>query len=223
MSDPIKYPCPHCQTRKVETVATAPYIRGFLLAYQYGSKTFVGCVPCVRKKVAGEAGLSALIGWYSISAVFVNPFLILYNLIQLPFIRINYDKARAKLETAGVPDDRDAVDLTEVGYALAAAMIAVDGTCAPAEIARTQELGATLLRGFDPKRFEAVLAAVKQLPPIQGTAGALADALDDDGKQAFFNFLLAIAQSDGSANESEMQLLTDIAQHMRYTPVAVTA
>ena len=74
--------CPHCKSNKVETIAKAPYVRGFLLAYQLGSKTFIGCTSCVRKKIFKEVGLSMLLGWLSISALIINPFLIIWNLIQ---------------------------------------------------------------------------------------------------------------------------------------------
>ena len=74
------YPCPYCHQKPLETVATAPYVRGFIAAYQAGSKTFIGCVPCVRKKVLGEAALSLFIGWFSITALILNPFMIVYNL-----------------------------------------------------------------------------------------------------------------------------------------------
>lgn len=213
---PIKYPCPHCQHRNIETVATAPYIRGMVLAYQYGTKPFFGCTRCVRLKVLGEAGLSALIGWFSITAVFVNPFLILYNLLQTPFIRVNYAKARDRLRAAGVPDD-PGMDLTDVGYALAAWMITIDQTLAPAEVERARELGAKFLRAFDPQRLDEALGNVKTLPAATELAALLSE-LSPDGKKAMFDYLLAIAQADGAPNNAETQLLTDIAEQMKYTP-----
>ena len=47
----IDYACPYCEESKIEAAATAPYVRGFLIAFQYGTKSFVGCTSCVRKKL----------------------------------------------------------------------------------------------------------------------------------------------------------------------------
>ena len=33
--------CPTCQERELDTLATLPYVRGFLIAYQIGTKKFI--------------------------------------------------------------------------------------------------------------------------------------------------------------------------------------
>ncbi len=131
---PIGYSCPYCEGKNIETVATAPYVRGFLVAYQMGSKNFIGCVPCVRKLMFKEVGKSTAIGWFSITALFINPVLIAYNLCRAPFVRVNYKKARKTLEKASVPEDAGTIDLTEMGYVLAVAMIAADGQIEQSEL-----------------------------------------------------------------------------------------
>ena len=57
---PGGYRCPYCNQRSLETVATAPYVRGFLIMMLIGSKSFIGCVPCVRSRVLGEAGSASV-------------------------------------------------------------------------------------------------------------------------------------------------------------------
>ena len=137
----INFPCPYCDKNKIETTATAPYVRGFLIAYQYGTKSFIGCASCTRKKVLGEVGLSGAIGWFSITALFINPLLICYNLITIPFIRANYAKARKKMNELGIPEDAGNVDVTNIGYGLAVAMIAADGSIDVEEIEVAEEVG----------------------------------------------------------------------------------
>ena len=46
-AEPISYSCPYCEGRNIETAAKAPYVRGFVLAYQIGSKSYIGCARCV--------------------------------------------------------------------------------------------------------------------------------------------------------------------------------
>lgn len=100
----IPIPCPFCEKRGLETAATAPYVRGLVLAYEIGSKTFVGCRGCVRLKMLQEAGLSALIGWFSISALFINPVLIVYNVVRAIFVSTNLEKVRLELRKLGIPE-----------------------------------------------------------------------------------------------------------------------
>ena len=97
-NDVSEFPCPYCKNASLETTASAPYVRGFLVAYQIGSKAFIGCTSCVRKKVWGEAFLSMLIGWFSITALVINPFMIVYNLIRGCFIGENKKSVAKKLE-----------------------------------------------------------------------------------------------------------------------------
>jgi len=46
--------CPMCHGRPCEAVAQFPIIRGFLLWFQKGQATVVGCVPCVRRELILE-------------------------------------------------------------------------------------------------------------------------------------------------------------------------
>ena len=85
--NPFKgYPCPVCKKGPIETVVTAPYVRGFLLAYQIGSKKFVGCVGCARGELLKEVGLSLLVGWFSPTCIVLNPIFVIYNLVRSPFV-----------------------------------------------------------------------------------------------------------------------------------------
>ena len=154
---PISYSCPYCEGRKIETAATAPYVRGFVLAYQVGSKSFIGCTTCVRGKVLGEAGLSCLLGWFSITTLIINPILIVYNLARTPFIRTNYAKARKKLNDTGIPDDQSHVDITRLGYSLATSMMSADGQIDSEEINVAVKPGKKLFSDFNEEEFKKVV------------------------------------------------------------------
>jgi hypothetical protein len=102
-SNSTGYACPHCRQRELNCQITVPFIRGFLLAYQTGTKRFLGCVSCVRMQLLKEAGLSALIGWFSISAVIVNPLFITYGILRATFLWANPDAVNKTLREAGLP------------------------------------------------------------------------------------------------------------------------
>ena len=211
---PIDYSCPYCEGRSIETVATAPYVRGFLVAYQIGSKDFIGCTSCVRTRVLGEAGLSLLLGWFSITALIINPFLIVYNVLQAPFIRINYAKARKKLAEAGIPEDQSQIDLAQLCYFLAANMIVADGVVEEEEIQVAVASGTNLFPEFDETALRAVLNDRSKLPHAPDIATLLREILSPEAKQALFSYLCEIAQADGHVDDSEKQLLGEIAQNL---------
>ena len=102
-SNSTGYVCPHCKNREMNCQITMPYIRGFLLAFQYGTKRFIDCVSCVRIQILKEVGTSALIGWFSITAVVVNPIFIVYGLLRAIFLWANPEKVRKTLREAGLP------------------------------------------------------------------------------------------------------------------------
>lgn len=216
LARPINFSCPYCEHRKIETVATAPFVRGFVLAYQQGSRTFIGCTSCVRKRVLREAGLSSLLGWFSISAIIMNPFFIVYNLIQTPFIRTDFNKARKRLSDAGVPEDQSQLDITQLGYSLATSMMAVDGKIDSEEIAIAIKMGVNIFPDFSDVDFQAVVKGAKDLPPPQDIASILRETLTADGKKALCSYLWSIAMADGSMDESERRLLAEVAENIDF-------
>ncbi|MEZ4886783.1 MAG: TerB family tellurite resistance protein [Chitinophagales bacterium] len=206
-----EHKCPYCQKEKLETVATAPYVRGFLLAYQIGHNSFIGCVPCVRKKLLGEAGISALIGWFSITAFLINPFLIVYNLIQAAFLKYNPQKVKAKLKEVGIPENLESINLTQIGYALAISMIKADGKVEESEIKQAEEIGEKIFKDFDEAKFRMMLNEQKDVPSIRDLAVILNDVLNEEGKLLIFKYLFAIAQADGNIDSSEALMLSELA------------
>lgn len=206
--------CPYCQVNKLETTATAPYVRGFVLAYQMGSRTFIGCVPCVRKKTLLEAGKSSLLGWFSITSFIINPFLIVYNLGQGALTSANAEKVKRKLAEMGMPAEATEINLNEIGYLLASLMIKADGIVDEAEIVIAETIGEKIFPNFDEARFRLILNSDQQMPDIVDIASLINNVVDKEGKISILRYLIAIAESDGEVDYSEKQLLEKVAYYM---------
>lgn len=202
--------CPRCKSSSIDTVATAPYIRGFVLAYNYGTKRFVGCNPCVRKQLAAEVGLSLLTGWFSITSLLINPMCILWNSARLPFVKANPEQVEQMLRELGV--SRGHIDLPRVAASLAAAMVTADGKVEAEEIVTAISIGTQLLEGFNAALFHEVLENVRRLPSTTELAAMLSGVLDEDGKGALLRYLLAIASADGSTDAAEVAQLQAAAE-----------
>ncbi|MFK8111446.1 MAG: TerB family tellurite resistance protein [Rubripirellula sp.] len=208
------YPCPYCNTNPLETTATAPYVRGFLVAYQIGTKTFIGCVPCVRKKILGEALLSLLIGWFSIVAFVLNPFLIAYNLFRGIFVGENREFVAKKLAQMGLPDSPQGMNVTAVGQALAASMILADGIVEEAELVAAEQAGDEVFDDFDEAALRMLVQTGKNLPPVEDLANMLADTLDQEAKEKVMIYLSEIAMSDGNVSAEEREMLERIGRSL---------
>ena len=201
------YPCPYCHDAQLETVATAPYVRGLIAAYMIGSKSFIGCTSCVRKKVFGEAGLSLLIGWFSITAFFINPVLIIYNMIRGCFVGENQPAVAKKLNQLGLPESPQVADVKSVGFALAASMILADGVVEEAELQAAEKAGDEVFGEFDEAALRMIVMDGKDLPPVEDLASMLRDVLDDEAKDKVMVYLAEIAMADGHVAPEEREML----------------
>ena len=214
MSEEIGYPCPHCAGAKLETVATVPYVRGFILAFQFGSKRFIGCCNCVRKSIFKEVGLSLLIGWFSVTALLINPFLILYGLARGVFVSKNLPGVRKQLRDAGIPDQPNQVDPLTVAYGLAAKMIVADGKVEPAEVEVAVTIGSRMFDGFDAQALNRSIETHSSLPSVEDLASLLHSVLAEEGRSTLYQYLQAIAEADGEVAPEEAAQLERIASRL---------
>jgi uncharacterized tellurite resistance protein B-like protein len=221
--DHVAYLCPYCQKNYLQSVATLPYVRGFLLAVQHGRKKLVGCRSCVRTQVYKETGISALIGWFSPTALFLNPIFIVYGLARGAFVSTNPEAVRQFLREAGIPEPEKPVNLLSVAYGLAASLIAADKKILPEEIAVASELGKRIFENFSDADFRAVLTNHKSLPEPEEFAGMLNRVLKDEDKLTVFRYLLAIASADNEISEDERKLLDRIAAKLNIAIAPATA
>lgn len=208
------YACPYCSERSLESVASLPYVRGFLLAYQVGTKRFVGCRSCVRVQIYKEAGLSTLIGWFSITAFFLNPVFITYGLVRGLFVGKNPDAVRKQLHAAGIPAEPSTVDPLQVAYGLAASMIAADGKVEQEEVMAAVDIGQRLFDGFEPEVLMDKVKNHKSLPGVGVLSSLMSEVLTDDGKDAVYAYMQAIAAADGEVAPEEQAQLDVISQEL---------
>ena len=205
------YTCPYCNQRPLEAVATAPYVRGFVVVMLFGSKSFIGCVPCVRSRVLGEAGWSMLLGWFSPKSLIINPFLIAYNLFRGVLVGANPKSVGKKMRELGLPDKPSFVNVQAVGVALAASMILADGEVNEEEIVAAEKAGDGVFEGFDEAGLRMILQHGKDIPPAEDLAAMLRNVLDNDGKSKVMVFLSEIAMADGNVSQEERDMLQRIA------------
>lgn len=213
--DDVAYACPHCGERDLEAVATLPYVRGYVLAFKFGSKKILGCRKCVRLQLLKETGISSTVGWFSPTALFSNPFLIVYGLGRTACVRRNPNAVRKQLESAGIPEPQAAPNLVRIGYSLAASMIAADEKIQDEEISTAADIGERIFDGFDRSEFNGVVANHSDLPEPAELASVLSTVLDDASKEALYGYLLAIAASDDDLATEEKKLLDTVAENMK--------
>jgi uncharacterized tellurite resistance protein B-like protein len=205
------YPCPYCKEGPLETVATATYVRGYLLHYTIGSKSFTGCVPCVRSKILGETVLSCLLGWFSLRALIINPFLIVCNVFRSVFVKPNHAAVANKLRDLGLPAP-DLIKIQAVGALLTASMILADGEIDEAEIRAAEKAGDEVFGEFDEAGLRMILQQASQLPPAEDLAGMLKDVLD---KAKVMVYLSEIAMADGNVSPEERAMLERVSEALQ--------
>ena len=218
MENPYEgYACPSCGSRSIETVVTIPRVRGFLVAYQFSSRRFPACASCARTELLKEALLSSLVGWFSITALIANPFLIAYNAIRAPFVGKNYDKVAQLFLEAGIPEPGERVDAMQVLYGLATAMIMADGKVEESEIGAAVECGRRLADNFDEAAFRRTIEHHADLPPLGEYARILGQALDTEQKKMMVLYLTMIAVADDDFDDSEKEVLASVGAGMGMT------
>lgn len=219
----MSYSCPTCEQARLDTIATMPYVRGFVVAYQIGTKKFIGCRSCVRKSIFKEVGLSAVIGWFSITALIINPFMLAYGVIRGVTVRPDEAAVRKALADAGIPLDEGGVDVLQIAYGLAAAMIAADGKIEASEVQAAIRIGSSLFEGFDPNALMRLLARPKSLPDPVDLAALLARVLDDGDKLMVYRYLEEIAGADGQVSADEAAMLQRVQQRLAVRPELAAA
>lgn len=211
---PAQYTCPYCDERPLETVARVPYVRGYVVAYTVGYKKMIGCKKCVRKAIYKEAGKSGLLGWFSVTALFLNPVCISYGLVRGVFVGTNPKAVQKQLAAAGLPASPQSVQPLQIAYGLAAAVIAADGKVEAEEVQVAIHHGSHLFHGFDPQWLHQAIGNHKDLPAPEDLAALLANILDDQAKSGVFHYLQSIAAADGNIAAEEQAVLDAVSRRL---------
>ena len=189
----------------MDSSSLVPYVRGLVVAMMFGWSTAVGCNTCVRNAHKHEAGKSGLLGWFSLYALFLNPLLIVYNLIMGFVAPKKPEKVDRMLEKAGMGSAE--VDFTTACYGLGAAMISADGKVDKAELQTAASLGDTLVPNFDLIAFTETVKEQKLLPSPALLAQMLQSELTTEQKERIIAYLTAITVADGHVDRKEVELL----------------
>ncbi|MDA8624044.1 TerB family tellurite resistance protein [Alphaproteobacteria bacterium] len=92
-------------------------------------------------------------------------------------------------------------------YGLAAAMVVADGEIDKNEIEMAETLGARLIPNFDNEAFLKVVRGHAQLPRFNDMVDAVAPLLPMEAKVEIFDYLQAIATSDGQLSPDERHFI----------------
>lgn len=209
----VNYDCPYVENRKLETVASVPYIRGFVLTGPIGTRKFAGSVRGVRAQILKETARSALLGWGSVLGLLLNPLFVLYGLFQALFVRRNLRKVREYLYDLSLPEDGPP-DLVKVCYNLAASLIAADGVIDAQEITTAKSHGGMLFPDFDDSEFEKVVNNWRTLPDPRRMAGMIRSVLNLEQRAQVYDYLNRIAWADGEIHPDEEKMLERVARSM---------
>lgn len=224
----VDVPCPHCGERPIEQAAKAYGVAGFLIAYRLSRRTHVGCGRCTRRKCWGSAAKTAVTGWWSITCIIINPFLIVWNLGRGLLNRGPSSGLVALLQESGVEvrflDDPAAFDprghvgeevlvhgLVQLGCAV---MLAdEDADRAEAAVIRDELAGfATALSSDD---VEAMIEETVQAEPaVDDVAASLGDLLSREGRDAALGLATRVAAADGEVDDQEVALIQAVADEL---------
>lgn len=116
------------------------------------------------------------------------------------------EKAHAKDRLGQFVKQREDSFLNIV-YGLAAAMVAADGEIDHAEIEMAERLGARLIPNFDNDDFMKIVRGYAQLPRFNDMVDAVAPLLPMEAKVEIFDYLQAIATSDGQISPDERHFI----------------
>jgi uncharacterized tellurite resistance protein B-like protein len=92
-------------------------------------------------------------------------------------------------------------------YGLAGAMVVADGEIEEHEIEMAETLGARLIPNFDNEAFLKVVRGHAQLPRFNDMVDAVAPLLPMEAKVEIFDYLQAIATSDGKLSPDERHFI----------------
>lgn len=103
-------------------------------------------------------------------------------------------------------------DVPTVAAALAALLVSADGKISTDEKSVATDLGEKMFPGFSPLVFETLLDGMKDLPSAEDLATKLSSLVDDEGKTAIMNYLVALANADNHVAQVEKDALKEVAK-----------
>lgn len=222
----VDVPCPHCGERPVEESAAAYRATGLLLAYRIHTERVVGCHACVRRECWSAAKVTAVTGWWSVSCLLVNPFLIAQNVVRGLYDRGPSRSLLGTLEDAGIeyefledrsefdPDDHGAASMVAEGLVrLGAAVMMADGDADREEARRIRDAVLELTDAYAASEVQSMIEdAARERPDVDAVVEGLAGTLTLEGRQAALDLAVDVATADGTVTDEEEDTVAEIAE-----------
>jgi len=220
----ISLNCPHCHTKKVETANNAWFIIGYLLGASYGSKTIIGCKPCVQSKTIQNMLLTSVIGWWCFPWGIFTPAVLVQNIVAL-ISTGNQEPLRAFLLQNGMfmedmEIDEDGLSMEDKRVAVTVFyvmhhMVWADGSADEREIEIGADIAARLL-GPAVISLEHVRSVLRsETPPEEGQ---VLESLPPDLQITLMRAALSIAAADGVIEEDEIKEIKNLGRAMMIDP-----
>lgn len=226
----VKISCPYCGERPVESVARAHRVTGLVLWVRWDRFSVLGCHRCIRNELLKAAGKNFLVGWWGITAFFINLFAAPYCLVR-SFVKrgVNEHLVEALHET-GVPweylQEGEDFDPARHSFARFNAQALVQLGVALMDAGRLNTgveedvIVDSLSEGFGlpPQETRGMIDRAREAPqPLAVVAEGLDGLLDDEGKEAAIVFGLSVAAADGEIEDEELAILGELYEHMDVT------
>ncbi|WP_164471707.1 tellurite resistance TerB family protein [Halosimplex salinum] len=220
----VDVPCPYCGTRPIEETADATVVTGYLLAYKIESERHLACHACLRDQLWGSAKRTALTGWFSITCILMNPFVIAYDLGRGLLNRGPTTALVGALEDAGVEysflEDTSAFDpsghaddelVLQGLVAVGSAVMLADGSPTPEEAEVVRDAALESVDGYTADEVEAAIerSAAESTDPAT-VAEALAGALPPTEQARALSLADAVARADGETTRKEQATIRKI-------------
>lgn len=228
----ILLPCPMCHVRQVETASKLYVLRGFLLWSRMGSRTTIGCAPCVKRAARQEMVGNLLFGWWCFPWGLLTPFYIAQN-AWASFAKADLAKVDSALRQVGVSLDEiqvgaDGFTGAERSFLQAicrivgqVAVTAGDGT--PEWIAAT-EIVQEFSGGKLGPRSAATWLKQHSQEATDATGRPHEDRISDYRDRLMLLRLAAeVAAADGGIDAFEQQALRTLSVRLRLSPAELNA
>lgn len=223
--------CPHCGERPIETVAKGYRVTGLVLFMQRKTLRFVGCQPCIRRKLLGATLKNLVLGWWGIKSFVINCFAIPWNLSRGLIARGPNEHLVEALDEAGIPydfiDDAEEFDpeahhddelYLDGMLRLAAATMMADGDADPEEIETVLEVTGEMFPDHDgPEIRERLEDFADTASDVGEVAAGLGTMLTDEGRQLALAFVLEVAAADDDVDDEEIEVFGEVAAGLGFS------
>lgn len=224
----VDVPCPHCGERPIEEATRAYRLTGVVLVYRWRSVRVVGCHACVASRLRRSALSTAVTGWWSITTVLVNPFVVAWNVGRSFYNRGPTDALATALTESGLPrdwlTDRAAFDpdahggdelLVDALIQVGCRVMLADGTASRAEAETIRDTIVAAFPEYSESEIESRIETAAQTDePLAVVVRGLSSLLPLEGREAVLTLAAQVAAADGDLDDDERRQFQTLADEL---------